>query len=514
MHRHYPERSRHSSAISPYDSSRSRRYQHYRGPSPTSVLERHEAARAPVLSDDKVQHHEVQELQLSRAKRKRAKVHSEDKDDGRLHRDTRIDDNEVYVMMEVTKRERIEILRRQRERGVSSFDKKIDKSQMAYQIMTMEEKGTVFYQDLLFKQEQYGETHTQHSGPSVLKRAANFTIMGGQLSAVGGDQTIIGTPERYSSLVLPRPSNNLYRTPRNHSPSLGRTRYRRESSRSSKPVAEISGPSVFTQATSFDIYGGEFSAGTNVKKSIRTTSALFVRMQKEKIKASSTSSSLALIQGSSLHEDRETYPVRPRSPSARASISGPSVFAHSSGFTLYGSIAHLGSFSAVGGDDDSSMIQHQSAKPNAASRVTVELGRTDTLAIVAAGEQAIQIQGDLVGHMRSHRLSSSLPRGSGYFSSSIYGLGNDNVQNWTLSRDQIEMLQLLEQYGSAYQINIPLKLSTVILVFNCAQLQYFLEARGAAAAAVNIDGPSSFANASKFQISQGNFTLWWVEIIP
>ncbi|KAJ3748382.1 hypothetical protein DFH05DRAFT_1519944 [Lentinula detonsa] len=256
MHRHYPESSRYSSRINPYDSSRRRRYQHHRGPSPTSVLERRVTARAAVLSDDKVQHHEVPEFQLSRAKRKRTEVYSEDKDDGRLHRDIRVDDNEAYVMMEVTERERREILRRRRERD---HDRKYH-ARKRHRSEYPERREDQFSHNLLSKQEQCRETRIEHSGPSVLTRASNFTIAGGQSSAVGGDQIIIGTPERYSSLVLPGPSNNSYRTPHNYSPFLGRTRYRREFSGPSKPVAEITGPTVFTQATSFDIHGGEFSA--------------------------------------------------------------------------------------------------------------------------------------------------------------------------------------------------------------------------------------------------------------
>ncbi|KAJ3799135.1 hypothetical protein GGU11DRAFT_530532 [Lentinula aff. detonsa] len=228
MHRHYPESSRYSSRINPYDSSRRRRYQHRRGPSPTSVLERRETARAAVLSDDKVQHHEVQELQLPRAKRRRTEVYSEDKDD-------------AYVMMEVTERERREILQRRRERDHERkyHARKRHRSTGEYP----ERLEDQFSHNLLSKQEQCRETRIEHSGPSVLTRASNFTIAGGQTSAVGGDQIIIGTPERYSSLVLPGPSNNLYRTPHNYSAFLGRTR-----------------PTVFTQATSFDIHGGEFSA--------------------------------------------------------------------------------------------------------------------------------------------------------------------------------------------------------------------------------------------------------------
>ncbi|KAJ4471484.1 hypothetical protein J3R30DRAFT_3525648 [Lentinula aciculospora] len=156
-----------------------------------------------------------------------------------------------------------------------------------------------------------------------------------------------------------------------YSAPSGKKRYRAEPSSPAKPIAdtEISGPNLFSFAKNFEIESGNFAAvGSNQAIMYRRRrddqyvddhksdrSNIASRKDPPKVtEATPSTSSLnpGPTKDSTSYADRSASAARPRRPSTKAPISGPSVLAYSSGFSLRGSRAGPGSFSAVGGDQN------------------------------------------------------------------------------------------------------------------------------------------------------------------
>ncbi|KAJ4468392.1 hypothetical protein C8J55DRAFT_564892 [Lentinula edodes] len=389
----YPSRNR---RYSPYHSSRRRSHHRSRSRSPSYFLERREAVRTTALSGVNesgipLQLRETSQLQVTTTKRKR---NSDDVGD-RSHVDLRSDDDEVYVNMRVTEREQKKILRRRRERETEDMNGETIQGRDDVPIILfwstaeyIKHDKTGHYDDSSPKRERREYSRTEISGPNMFSRAERFAIRGGNLSVVAGDQTILGTSERFPNPRLPNPNqmDHPYGKNRNrtrdeqddHYSSSPRSKQsQREYSSAANLMGDIkvSGPNAFTYANNFKIHGGDVSAvGGNQTVMYRQRRAdryannhrqahpnpVFREDLPTVIEASSSTSSFTLdhSQDSSSYQDRD---LPTSSPPAQTYISGPSLFAYSSGFKLDGSNVQPGSFAAVGGnqiidilgDDDS-----------------------------------------------------------------------------------------------------------------------------------------------------------------
>ncbi|KAJ3913289.1 hypothetical protein F5877DRAFT_83950 [Lentinula edodes] len=380
----YPSRNR---RYSPYDSSRRRSHHRSRSRSPSYFLERREAVRTTALSGVNesgipLQLRETSQLQVTTTKRKR---NSDDVGD-RSHVDLGSGDDEVYVTMKVTKREQKKILRRRRERDRGHEQRSHSKKRRRTEYIKHDKNG--HYDDSSPKRERREYSRTEFSGPNMFSRAEHFAIRGGNLSVVAGDQTILGTSERFPNPRLPNPNqmDHPYGKNRNrtkdeqddHYSSSPRSKQsQREYSSAANLMGDIkvSGPNAFTYANNFKIHGGDVSAvGGNQTVMYRQRredryannhrhahpDPVFREDLPTVVEASSSTSSFTLDhnQDSSSYQDRD---LPTSSPPAQTYISGPSLFAYSSGFTLDGSNVQPGSFAAVGGnqiidilgDDDS-----------------------------------------------------------------------------------------------------------------------------------------------------------------
>ncbi|KAJ3877542.1 hypothetical protein F5051DRAFT_252805 [Lentinula edodes] len=380
----YPSRNR---RYSPYDSSRRRSHHRSRSRSPSYFLERREAVRTTALSGVNesgipLQLRETSQLQVTTTKRKR---NSDDVRD-RSHVDLVSGDDEVYVTMEVTKREQKKILQHRRERDRGHEQRGYLRKRQRTEFIKHDKNG--HYNDSSPKRERREYSRTELSGPSMFSRAEHFAIRGGNLSVVAGDQTILGTSERFPNPRLPNPNqmDHPYGKNRNrtrddqddHYSSSPRSKQsQREYSSADNLMGDIkvSGPNAFSYAKNFKIHGGDVSAvGGNQTVMYRQRredryannhrqahpNPVFREDLPTVVEASSSTSSFTLDhnQDSSSYQDRD---LPTSSPPAQTYISGPSLFAYSSGFTLDGSNVQPGSFAAVGGnqiidilgDDDS-----------------------------------------------------------------------------------------------------------------------------------------------------------------
>ncbi|KAJ3908045.1 hypothetical protein F5879DRAFT_938936 [Lentinula edodes] len=379
----YPSRNR---RYSPYDSSRRRSHHRSRSRSPSYFLERREAVRTTALSGVNesgipLQLRETSQLQVTTTKRKR---NSDDVGD-RSHVDLVSGDDEVYVNMRVTKREQKKILRRRRERDRGHEQRGHSRKRQRTEFIKHDKNG--HYDDSSPKRERREYSRTEFSGPNMFSQAERFSITGGNLSVVAGDQTILGTSERFPNPRLPNPNQMDHP----HGKNRNRTRDEQDDHYSSSPRSKqsqreyssaanlmgdikVSGPNAFTYANNFKIHGGDVSAvGGNQTVMYRQRRAdryannhqhahpdpVFREDLPTVVEASSSTSSFTLDHS----QDAPSYQgdVPTRSPSVQTAISGPSLFAYSSGFTLDGSKVYPGSFAAVGGnqiieilgDDDS-----------------------------------------------------------------------------------------------------------------------------------------------------------------
>ncbi|KAJ4499818.1 hypothetical protein C8R41DRAFT_609557 [Lentinula lateritia] len=371
---------------SPYDSSRRRSHHRSRSRSPSYFLERREAVRTTALSGVNergvpLQLRETSQLQVTTTKRKR---NSDDIGDG-SHVDLGSDDDGVYVTMKVTRREQKKILRRRRERDRGHEWRGHSSKKRRTEYIKHDKTG--HYDDSCPKRERREYSRTEFSGPNMFSRAEGFAIRGGNLSVVAGDQTILGTSERFPNHCLPNPNqmDHPYGKNRNrtrddqddHYSSSPRSKQsQREYSSAAHLMGDIkvSGPNAFTFANNFKIHGGDVSAvGGNQTVMYRQRRAdryannhqhahptpVFREGLPTVIEASSSTSSFTLDHSQDASSYQGDVPIS--SPSVQTAISGPSLFAYSSGFTLDGSKVYPGSFAAVGGnqiidilgDDDS-----------------------------------------------------------------------------------------------------------------------------------------------------------------
>ncbi|KAJ3892356.1 hypothetical protein GG344DRAFT_76039 [Lentinula edodes] len=376
----YPPRNR---RYSPYDSSRRRSHHRSRSRSPSYFLERREAVRTTALSGVNesgipLQLRETSQLQVTTTKRKR---NSDDVGD-RSHVDLVSGDDEVYVNMRVTKREQKEILRRRRERDRGHEQRGHSRKRQRTEFIKHDKNG--HYDDSSPKRERREYSRTELSGPNMFSQAERFSITGGNLSVVAGDQTI----RRFPNPRLPNPNQMDHP----HGKNRNRTRDEQDDHYSSSPRSKqsqreyssaanlmgdikVSGPNAFSYAKNFKIHGGDVSAvGGNQTVMYRQRredryannhrhahpDPVFREDLPTVVEASSSTSSFTLDhnQDSSSYQDRD---LPTSSPPAQTYISGPSLFAYSSGFKLDGSNVQPGSFAAVGGnqiidilgDDDS-----------------------------------------------------------------------------------------------------------------------------------------------------------------
>ncbi|KAJ3709860.1 hypothetical protein C8R42DRAFT_409167 [Lentinula raphanica] len=103
-----------------------------------------------------------------------------------------------------------------------------------------------------------GRSRSQHSGPSIMSQATKFSIHGGRLSAVRGNQTIRGISSRWES----GPSHRLHRRKfKENSPgSTERVEISRQHQSTMDGNLTARGlPHAFTEAHNFSICGGEVS---------------------------------------------------------------------------------------------------------------------------------------------------------------------------------------------------------------------------------------------------------------
>ncbi|KIK60947.1 hypothetical protein GYMLUDRAFT_261263 [Collybiopsis luxurians FD-317 M1] len=156
--------------------------------SPESPWERGDTALAIALRQASVPLRAARYLQseVSRNKRRRI-VEDEDSDayeeDGRSLNDRNDDsDEDEYVTMKVTRRERQEILQRREERAPRQSDDFFD--ERSYKRSERDEARR--YRD-------QRRERAANSGVSMLSNARGVTINGGSMSVVGRDQTIIET---------------------------------------------------------------------------------------------------------------------------------------------------------------------------------------------------------------------------------------------------------------------------------------------------------------------------------
>ncbi|KAJ3867645.1 hypothetical protein EV359DRAFT_78409 [Lentinula novae-zelandiae] len=382
---------------SPYDSSRRRSHHRSRSRSPSYFLERREAVRTTALSvdlligspDNIFVVRETSQLQVTTTKRKR---NSDDVGDG-SHVDLGSDDDGVYVTMKVTRREQKKILRGRRERDRGHEWRGHSRKKRRREYIGHDKNG--HHNDSSPKMERRESSRTEFSGPNMFSQAEHFTITGGDLSVVAGDQTILGTSERFPNQRLHNHNSIDHPYGKNrhkdrderdnrYSPSFRSKQSRRESFGAANLMEDIkvSGPNAFSYAKNFKIHGGDVSAvGGNQTVMYRQRRAdryannhrqahpnpVFREDLPTVIEASSSTSSFTLDHSQDAPSYQGDVPIS--SPSVQTAISGPSLFAYSSGFTLDGSKVYPGSFAAVGGNqiidilgDDDSVYLGEPAK--------------------------------------------------------------------------------------------------------------------------------------------------------
>ncbi|KAJ3926841.1 MAG: hypothetical protein NXY57DRAFT_966101 [Lentinula lateritia] len=368
---------------SPYDSSRRRSHHRSRSRSPSYFLERREAVRTTALSGVNERVRETSQLQVTTTKRKR---NSDDIGDG-SHVDLGSDDDgggNKKKSFDVEGNEtETEDMNGETIQGRDDVPIILFWSTAEY----IKHDKTGHYDDSCPKRERREYSRTEFSGPNMFSRAEGFAIRGGNLSVVAGDQTILGTSERFPNPCLPNPNqmDHPYGKNRNrtrddqddHYSSSPRSKQsQREYSSAAHLMGDIkvSGPNAFTFANNFKIHGGDVSAvGGNQTVMYRQRRAdryannhqhahptpVFREGLPTVIEASSSTSSFTLDHSQDASSYQGDVPIS--SPSVQTAISGPSLFAYSSGFTLDGSKVYPGSFAAVGGnqiidilgDDDS-----------------------------------------------------------------------------------------------------------------------------------------------------------------
>ncbi|KAJ3849781.1 hypothetical protein EV368DRAFT_85187 [Lentinula lateritia] len=239
----------------PYDTSRRRSHHRSRSRSPSYFLERREAVRTTALSGVNERARETSQLQATTTKRQRNSNDVGDRSDV----DLGSDDDGVYVTMKVTKREQEKILqcRRERDRGHEWRQRR------SREYIEHDKNG--HYNDSSPKMERGGSSRTEFFGPNMFGRAQHFSITGGNLSVVTGDQTIRRFPNPRLPHPIPRDhpyGNNSHKDrderDNRYSPSSRSKPSRNESYASS--VVKVLGPNAFTYAKDFRIHGADVSA--------------------------------------------------------------------------------------------------------------------------------------------------------------------------------------------------------------------------------------------------------------
>jgi len=283
---------------------------------------------------------ETQQLQVSTGT-KRSRVEGDHENDDR---GSSTDNDEAYVVMEVTKEERREILERrirQGNRDRLNHRNRVRPRQNHHH--TDDQDHDSYYRE---------DTERVSTKASLFRNAQHFNVTGGRTSVVGRNQTIVEKHIRRSPSM-----RSDFQEPKL---SLALMEERSDSSNTANTEA-----SAYANAKDFVIDGGEFSA---VKGNLTITST---RIQEDKYPRSYNPISARrdfaprggrhsakawernASNSSRVQSPYHSSPLEHAAPAVQpvqSLGSGASLLGFSSGFTLRDSKAYPGSFSAVGGN--------------------------------------------------------------------------------------------------------------------------------------------------------------------